>query len=69
MNLILNSTGKVVGTSYIDKNKIIIDNYSKPLLEITEEQVLKEVLDKQENGIIKLFDNYFLTTAEIASLY
>ena len=69
MNLVLNASGKVVGTSYIDKNKIIIDNYSKPLLEITEEQVLKEVLDKQEIGIIKLFDNYFLTTAEIASLY
>ena len=69
MNLIINASGKVVGTSYIDKKKIIIDNYSKPLLTIKEEPLIKIVLEKQNNGIIKLFDEYFLSTAEIASLY
>lgn len=69
MNLIYNSSGKVIGVSYIDKNKIIIDHYNKPLYKITSKDTIEKVLNKLDGGIIELFDKYFLLISEIASLY
>ena len=69
MNLIYNSSGKVIGVSYIDKNKIIIDHYNKPLYKITNKDTIEKVLNKLDEGIIELFDKYFLLISEIASLY
>lgn len=69
MNLIKNSSGKVIGISYIDKNKIIIDNFTKPLYTIIDTQIIEKVLTKQDEGMVELFDNHLLATAEIASLY
>lgn len=69
MNLMKNSSGRTIGVSYIDKHKIIIDNYSKPFLQINDEQLINKILANQDEGVIELFDSHKLLIGEIASLY
>ena len=71
MRNILNSSGKVIGYTDIINNKVIIHNNNKPELIIEEEEILKAILTKDRNDIIikKMYDKYFLTIGEIASLY
>ena len=69
MNLMKNSSGRIIGVSYIDKHKIIIDNYSKPFLQINDEQLINKISANQDEGVIELFDNHKLLIGEIASLY
>ena len=63
------SSGKVMGKAYIDEDKIIIRHNTKPELIIEDKEVIKEVLKKSEEGIILLYDKYFLSIGEIAALY
>lgn len=67
---IKNSSGKIIGTTTIENNIITIQNKQKPILEITEPKILEETLNGNLSNetIIKLFNEYTLTTGEIASL-
>ena len=58
-----------MGKAYIDEDKIIIRHNTKPELIIEDKEVIKEVLKKSEEGIILLYDKYFLSIGEIAALY
>lgn len=64
-----NSSGKIIGETHILENEIIIKHYTKPELRITDDTVIQEVKNKTLKGIQILYDEYFLTTAEIAALY
>lgn len=68
---IKNSSGKITGTTEILNNKIIINNIGKPILEITDKQIINEVLNDNisANTLIKLYNEYTLSIGEIASLY
>lgn len=69
MNLVLNSSGKVIGVSYVDNRKIVIDNFTKPFLVINDEKLAFRILSKEESAIEDLFDVHHLLIGEIASLY
>lgn len=71
MNEIKNSAGKVIGYTEIKENQIIIHNNSKPELIINNIQDIKRIIDKDksEDFLIYLYDNYYLSCGEIASLY
>jgi hypothetical protein len=71
MRDILNSSNKIIGYTDIIDNKIIIHNNKKPELIIEDEEILKAILEKDRNNTIikKMYDEYFLTIGEIASLY
>lgn len=64
-----NSSGKIIGEIHILENEIIIKHYTKPELRITDDTVIQEVKNKTLKGVKILYDEYFLTTAEIAALY
>ena len=67
---IKNSSGKKIGETEIKDNKIIIDNFSKPLLIIEDDiEILKKIEEKDETGFEVLFNKYNLLIGEIASLY
>ena len=67
---IKNSSGKIIGETIIEDNKIIIKNNSKPDYELNDIQILQSI-DKplEDETLIKLYDFYFLTCGEIASIY
>lgn len=69
MNLVKDSSGKIIGATFINENKIVIDNFRKPLYEIKDKDIITKVLNQEDEGIIILFDEYFLLISEIASLY
>lgn len=64
-----NSSGKQIGTAYMTTEKIVINHNKKPELVITDKNIINEVLNKTEKGIIILYDEYYLTLGEIAALY
>lgn len=68
---IKNSSGKITGTTEILNNKIIINNIDKPILEITDKQIINEVLSNtiSNKTLIKLYNDYTMSISEIASLY
>ena len=67
---IKNSSGKIIGETIIEDNKIIIKNNSKPEYELNDIQILKSIDKPLEDEIlIKLYDFYYLTCGEIASIY
>ena len=67
---IKNSSGKKIGETEIKDNKIIINNFSKPLLIIEDDmEILKVIEEKDEKGFEILFNKYNLLIGEIASLY
>ena len=70
-NLIKNSSGKIMGESEITEDKIIINNFTKPLLIIENKEIITAVLNNDNNGKIltALYDKYYLSVGEIASLY
>lgn len=47
----------------------MIINYSKPLLIISDKEDINKILNKNKDIIIKLYDEYTLTTGEIAALF
>lgn len=68
---IKNSSNKITGTTEILSDKIIINNIGKPILEIIDKQIIKEVLNNciSNNTLIKLYNEYTMSIGEIASLY
>lgn len=68
---IKNSSGKITGTTEILPNIIKIDNLGKPLLIITDEIIIKEVLANNisKDTLITLYNKYTMGIGEIASLY
>ena len=67
---IKNSSGKIIGETIIEDNKIIIKNNNKPDYELNDIQILQSIDKPLEDEIlIKLYDFYFLTCGEIASIY
>lgn len=70
-NNIKNSSGKVIGTTETTNTEIIIKNDTKPVLIINDLDIVNAVNQKnRDNSIIqKLYDEYFLSCGEIASLY
>ena len=64
-----NSSGKIIGTVEILEDKILIKHNTKPELIITDLSLIKEIKKKTLYGIKILYDEYYLTTAEIAALY
>ena len=69
MKLAKNSSGKIIATIIITNNKIYIDNYSKPILQIEDSELIKKINNKENEGIIELYDKYTLLIGEIAALY
>lgn len=66
---IINSSGKIMGIIRLNECEILINNYHKPLYKITDSEIIKGVVEKNTDIIPILFDNYYLTIAEIASLF
>lgn len=68
---IYNSSGKIIGTIEHNKTNIIIKNYSKPILIIEDERLINSIEYRKlnEDIVVELFDKYFLTIGEIASIY
>lgn len=64
-----NSSGKVFGEAFIDEKEIIINNQSKPLLTITDQDIVKRVKAKDTSVMLELFDDYCLCIGEIAALF
>lgn len=71
MNNIKNSSGKVIGYTDITDNCIIINNNSKPFFKITNDFLIQAVKNKNRSSeiLIELYDKYYLSCGEIASLY
>lgn len=66
---IKNSSGKIIGNIQITDTQIVINNNSKPQLIITDDNIIKKVLSKDESIIDILFNEYYLLVGEIAALY
>ena len=68
---IKNSSGKIIGTTEITKENIIINSTGKPLLIIDDKKIINEVLQEEikEDALIILYNDYTMTIGEIASLY
>ena len=68
---IKNSSGKITGKTTITELKISIDNIGKPLLEITDNKIIQEVLSNNisDSTLLKLYNEYTMSIGEIASLY
>ena len=64
-----NSSGKIIGTVEILQNEIIIKHNLKPELKITNLEHINLIKNKTNEGIILLYDEYYLNIAEIAALY
>lgn len=65
----INSSGNKFGTVIINDDAIIIRHDTKPELKITDLTVINEVLNKTDEGIRILYDEYYLMIGEIAALY
>ena len=65
----VNSSGNTFGTVTITDDQITINHNTKPELIITDPKVIKEVLNKTDEGIRILYDEYYLMIGEIAALY
>lgn len=58
---IKDSSGRKIGETEIKNDKIIINNFSKPLLIIEDDlEILKMIKEKDENGFEILFNKYNL---------
>lgn len=66
---IKNANSKIIGTILINKDKIEINNYSKSKLIIIDKELIHLIQNKSDDAIIKLYDDYTLTTAEIAAIF
>lgn len=66
---IKNSTGTITGYILISEYNIKIINGNKPLLYITEQNIINKISDKHYDIIPMLYDEYVLTIGEIACLY
>lgn len=66
---IKNANGRIIG--YIDekRDKISIHNGGKPILSITDKKHVRRIRQKDLSFIVKLYDDYTMTIAEIAALY
>lgn len=67
---IYNSSGKVIGQIKKTEEYIIVDNYKKPTIKINDNRVVslfgkREITDEE---IIYLWDEYILSTGEIAAI-
>lgn len=71
MNNIKNSSGKIIGYTEITDESIIINNNTKPLLTITNNFLIQAIKEKNRSPeiLIQLYDEYYLSCGEIASLY
>lgn len=65
----INSSGNKFGTVIINDDAIIIRHDTKPELKITDLTIINEVLNKTDEGIRILYDEYYLMIGEIAALY
>ena len=69
MLLAKNSSGKIIATIIITKNKIYIDNYNKPMLLIDDLNLINNIKNKNEKEVIPiLYDQYTLHIGEISAL-
>ena len=64
-----NSSGKEIGTVTISTNQIVINHYLKPELIISDPDDVNLILKLNNEGIILLYDKYYLNIGEIASIY
>lgn len=71
MNDIKNSSGNIIGFTDIQEDCIIIHNNTRPELLIQDQQDILQIKNKnrEEEFLIHLYDDYYLTCGEIASLY
>lgn len=67
---IKNSAGKEIGEVVINKDRILIKNISKPEYVLIDEAINNSIgLPLQDELLIKLYDEYYLTIGEIAAIY
>ena len=64
-----NSSGTIIGDIEITDDQIIINHYKKPLLIINDIQIIKGIKNKDNELIVKLYDDFQLSIGEIATLY
>lgn len=64
-----NSSGKVFGEVEVWDDKIVVQNYKKPILIIEDSEVIEGIKKKDESYILVLYDSYELCIGEIATLY
>ena len=67
--IVINSSGKIIGKIEILLDKIIIKHNLKPELVINNLNDIKIIQEKTDEGILLLYDKYYLNIAEIAALY
>lgn len=66
---IKNSSGKIIGETIITDNEIRIINNPKPILIITDTELIKKIKEKDESVFPILWNDYNLLIGEIASLF
>lgn len=68
---IFNSSKKIIGEVEITNDNIIINNFSKPILLISDKRIISFIINKDEiyENILELYDSYTLTIGEIAALF
>lgn len=70
-NNIKSSQGKIIGFTEIQEDYIIIHDNSKPEFIIKNKYVVQHIQEKDlsEQFLLILYDKYYLSCGEIASLY
>lgn len=66
---IIDSAGKITGTVERIEQGFIIKNPPKPELIIDDNEIVEKIINKDESAFPILWDDYTLTTGEIAALY
>lgn len=66
---IKDSKGKIVGKIENSNGIIKINNYSKPEFIITDNNIIQQILNKDEQCFETLYNEYTLTIGEIAALF
>lgn len=68
---VFSSSGKIIGMVELEKDKIIVKNNTKPILELYDKEIIDIFGSKllNTNIVIKLYDEYFLTIGEIAAIF
>ncbi len=67
--IVKNSSGIIMGEIEFQENTIMIKHVSKPILIINSIEDINYILNKDKDFIVILYDEYYLTIGEIATLY
>lgn len=68
---IINSSSKITGYTTIENDSIKIYNLDKPVLEITDTNLIYKIINKidEDKVLEELYNHYLMSISEIASIY